>query len=129
MMKEKVLQMTLFDLKPMTKTSMKKWIAALRRGGYKRGRGQLRDAHGGYCCLGVYARTCGVKLPRGGSALLPKEVLPQKTQLHLAAMNDRGVPGRDGPLYSFSEIADCIEATYLPHVGEKKSKKAKKKKK
>lgn len=36
-----------------TKKFKDKWIAALRSGKYKQGRGQLRSLNNNYCCLGV----------------------------------------------------------------------------
>ena len=37
----------------MNKSIKKKWLAALRSGKYKQGRGALRSKNNEYCCLGV----------------------------------------------------------------------------
>lgn len=37
----------------MKKSIMEKWVAALRSGEYKQGKGQLRNSQNEFCCLGV----------------------------------------------------------------------------
>lgn len=44
------------------KNLVKKWVAALRSGKYKQGKGVLRSEKGKYCCLGVL---CDVASPKG----------------------------------------------------------------
>lgn len=44
------------------KNLVKKWVAALRSGKYKQGKGVLRSEKGNYCCLGVL---CDIVNPKG----------------------------------------------------------------
>lgn len=94
-----------------------KWIAALRSGNYKQGRGRLKHA-GRYCCLGVLGDVMGCQFTRHivfkdgidvgdvgayHSGFLSKHVgLHLNQQSNLVCMNDGGK--------SFDEIADWIEA-------------------
>jgi hypothetical protein len=104
---------------------IKKWVAALRSGEYKQGKGTLHNTTDNtYCCLGVLGRVWGLKQyksaiePRlcgyGSSAtnflddedfgkLAPKKSLA--VQSDLARMNDSGK--------SFEAIADWIEENLL----------------
>lgn len=106
----------------MKKEIADQWVAALRRGEYEQGRGQLKNVYGKFCALGVL---CDVVAPnnwkqmRDGryacemdeidshSTLLPTSVLVMtgmhsRSETNLAGLND--VAGR-----SFDEIADYIE--------------------
>lgn len=104
----------------MDKALKKKWVAALRSGKYRQGRGKLRTgtSHGGhakYCCLGVLCEVVGVHRIGdsfyeyeydGSSYLLPlplrdKLMVYSDIQEVLVNMNDRGE--------SFRTIADWIE--------------------
>lgn len=101
-----------------------KWIKALRSGRYKQEEGTLYDPHrGGYCCLGVGERICGVRKefladlgrPKDISIEVPEEkrmpTLPLTIVNQLAAMND----GTDDYTYkkyekqTFKQIANWIE--------------------
>lgn len=84
-----------------------KWVAALRSGEFKQGRGALYK-NGKYCCLGVADKIEGYEPDARDSILKHHENVPEiirgDTELtaRLATMNDEG--GK-----SFSEIADYIE--------------------
>lgn len=96
-----------------------KWVAALRSGEYKQGRGSLRERDA-YCCLGVlcdiHARETGCRWGDRNeyldcSGILPVLVRdwaglrlrdPEVDRYCLSAQNDNGA--------SFPEIADLIEA-------------------
>jgi hypothetical protein len=102
------------DMKAALKT---KWLAALRGGKYKQGRGLLRNKDNECCCIGVF---CDLVAPNGwkegvvfgegfkhnGQAHIPKETFLKKFGLHnskaLIFMNDF-------KRLSFAEIADWIE--------------------
>lgn len=105
-------------MNPEVKT---KWVAALRSGDYRQGRGTLRSSADEYCCLGVLCDLAvkdgildqpdrgpyrGSPWSYGGNSGYPPVgvdywvgALRMGT---LVDMNDTGVP--------FSEIADYIEA-------------------
>ena len=109
----------------MDKSLKKKWIAKLRSGDIKQGRGYLCNSRGNMCCLGVLGHVQGlsnkelkrdsifeeITLPTGYNAGLRKS-----TREKLARMNDgllkdeivsidqKVIPGK-----SFLEIADWIE--------------------
>jgi len=98
----------------MNKDIKAKWLAALRSGKYKQGKGELIEelidgpAH---CCLGVL---CDIVDPTNaydwaGQQLLPDEVIneadtgsdnPKVGVKSLSEMNDAGMP--------FNELADLI---------------------
>lgn len=102
---------------------IKKWVAALRSGEYKQGKGALQSKDG-YCCLGV---GCDIFIPKDkqvldpmgllmgsypNSQLLAPSWLPainldysNKNKTMLSTLNDNGK--------SFDEIADLIEKEYL----------------
>ncbi len=46
--------------KTQRKANRKKWVAALRSGEYKQGKGCLENANGEFCCIGVLAKLAGV---------------------------------------------------------------------
>lgn len=86
----------------------KEWIAALRSGKYKQGRGSLYDdINNTYCCLGVLGVCAQLPLEtlshRGYLREFGKEyhLLCCSTQSLLATRNDVG--------HSFEAIADYIE--------------------
>src|SRR5687767_14975041 len=86
------------------------WVAALRSGNYRQGRGILHDG-AGYCCLGVFGdlqnipthvlrKWGGVNLEFDES-LQPLSAINHAVRNQLAQMNDSGK--------TFPEIADYIE--------------------
>ena len=84
------------DMKKVTK---KKWIAALKSGDFKQGKGQLRHRDN-YCCLGVLCVITGNSKNRGMTDIFPKMGegtlsmefmgLSVKQQDKLATLNDQG---------------------------------------
>lgn len=105
----------------------KKWVAALRSGEYRQGRGALRSGDE-YCCLGVacdlYSKETGVSWESEAETtfvyLGQNAVLPQEVKNWLGLCNDSGrcpakyQPGslihwNDGG-WTFEEIADWIES-------------------
>lgn len=96
-----------------------KWVAALRSGQFKQGRGRLHF-YGTYCCIGVLAVVQGVNLSADErfqfedsicTSSLPENLmagLDQLTTGNLADMNDGH--GADKPGMTFAQIADYIEA-------------------
>ena len=98
----------------------REWVAALRSGEYKQGRGQLCiDDH--YCCLGVLYDACidgeWVRGPGGGWSIGPHGV--QTANLPFPVCDaiglrlgdqDRLIRMNDGGHKSFAQIADWIEA-------------------
>ena len=92
-----------------------KWVAALRSGQYKQGRGRLRQEDK-YCCLGVLCDLSPIgtweSVESGivyfGADVLTPNAVDEWACLYgsqiatLATLNDEGK--------SFSEIADYIEA-------------------
>jgi hypothetical protein len=113
-----------------------KWIAALRSGEYKQGKGYLRDGDT-WCCLGVLATIQGYEVPDKTETILEyywKESLGYNVHV-LAGMNDGSLEqvavtlsiwekrlvesGLPLPIYpedltkryTFLEIADYIERT------------------
>jgi hypothetical protein len=111
----------------MLNENAKKWVAALRSGKYKQGKGKLHDVDDKYCCLGIACKVAmenGVELNKkynaddlwytydGKSTYLPSSVLlwlrlrngrggcPDYST-DLAAYNDTGI--------TFNQIADIIE--------------------
>lgn len=71
----------------MKKSIAKKWVAALRSGDYKQGKGQLRDTKNRFCCLGVLCNLHAQAHPKiaamqrdkdaymASTGLLPQEVM------------------------------------------------------
>lgn len=101
----------------------RKWIAALRSGEFRQGRGQLRRDNS-YCCLGVacelYRRENGGEWRHLGNGRFSffdvAGLLPNEVQCWLGLRRCDGfyggsslVGGNDGG-YSFAEIADLIES-------------------
>jgi hypothetical protein len=92
-----------------------KWVAALRSGEYKQGRGLLRNGAGQYCCLGVLCEIQGVPRAKAGfqfdgdveRAYMPSHAFLNGLGLYLQA--DTVAHMNDDLEHSFSEIADYIE--------------------
>jgi len=87
-----------------------KWVAALRSGKYRQGRGHLRvvnlDGSITFCCLGVLHMVVEGELPPNDFGYLScsteeKANISRENQLALATLNDDGK--------TFLEIADVIE--------------------
>lgn len=103
----------------MPKELLQKWLAGLRSGDFKQGRGAMCTHDGHYCCLGVLQKTVGDAVEDGawpspawrkthgvnflykGYENWPAPFLPALGQ-EADAANDTG--------YTFAEIADAIEA-------------------
>jgi hypothetical protein len=93
----------------------RKWVEALRSGGYKQGKGWLRTADDCFCCIGVLCDISGkgewtdaepnkayITPEWYGSALPDPKLLPKTYADKLIFLND-------GEGKSFAEIADWIE--------------------
>jgi hypothetical protein len=112
----------------VNKKNIRKWVKALRSGKYKRAIGALRNRNR-FCCLGVACDVSqvgewGVNGYDGRNGTLPASVcewlglrssdpgLHDKRGLRKAAsyLNDKR-------RYTFDEIADAIERTYLTKGG------------
>lgn len=110
----------------MLNENAKAWVAALRSGKYKQGRGHLKTTAELYCCLGV---ACDVAIQAGlplvvghGERLISFDaestVLPTAVQTWLGLQtSDGGARGlvalvtyNDQVGWSFAEIADYIES-------------------
>lgn len=89
----------------------KKWVAALRSGEYKQGKGTLyRENNDTHCCLGVACRIAGME----NDTIAALDYIPirynipdfligeEEIPLTLSSMNDEKV-------LPFTEIADWIE--------------------
>lgn len=101
-----------------------KWVAALRSGEYKQGRGALQDTTGGYCCLGVLCRVMEIPshYTSGGTWFGdPDQSKPSKHYLPDYVKDQVGLHGRqifelanrnDGVAeygkHDFNQIADYI---------------------
>lgn len=107
----------------MLNDAAKKWVAALRSGEYRQGKGALVTEDGKYCCLGVACHLYemeGVQPPIAyrGRNFLPDAVcewLGTACISLVALLNDgQGIP--------FPEIADIIESEpeglFVPQVKE-----------
>lgn len=85
----------------------KKWIAALRSGKYKQGKGSLYNPERReYCCIGVLGRCADLRyLGDRGYLFAATEIaatgVSQTEQRHLASLNDQGC--------TFKQIATWIE--------------------
>lgn len=92
----------------MDATLKAKWIAALRSGKFKQGRGQLRKGNE-YCCLGVLCKVARIPISASGESAgksgykLIDRRISSKASETLWRMNDH-------QMASFSQIADYIEA-------------------
>lgn len=99
------------------------WLAALRSGKYKQGRGRLRSADDKYCCLGIACEVAGMRAELEMGRYIYYE--PDSSDYHLAYLgHDHAVRLEiDGLMptlaemndetASFAEIADFLEATWL----------------
>lgn len=106
----------------------KKWVAALRSGNYKQGRGVLKSPHNEYCCLGVACELYRQEHPNArwsdlsafmiGSVKAYQEALPIEVQEWLGLKTSLGqfsggrtLAGLNDHYYaSFDQIADQIES-------------------
>lgn len=103
---------------------VRRWVAALRCGGYTQARNFLRNNTGGFCCLGVLcdlaARDGGPQWVNeshylGGNVNLPSVISEfvtgyrgnraDRCVIHFAKRNDAGD--------TFAELADIIEKDLL----------------
>lgn len=100
----------------MTKEQKYTWLAALRSGEYKQGKGRLSDEESqSFCCMGV-AEDQGLAMR--GSPYYLCDFLGSRLQEVLGSLNDEGF-GDDNPdPWTFAEIADFIEA-HIPACDEK----------
>lgn len=106
----------------MDKELKAKWVAALRSGQYKQGKGKLLANDGAMCCLGVLEAVCGTdvetiaafaadlcitKSRRKTTSEEDYELreIPLDVRDKLADLNDGWLGHK-----SFAEIADFIEA-------------------
>lgn len=92
----------------LTTEQIREWVAALRSGLYKQGRGRLKRGRG-YCCLGVANEVCDLGVPPGAGTLntwLFDPVLDDEVEKALVALNDNY--GAD-----FDDIAELLEELYL----------------
>lgn len=85
------------------------WVAALRSGEYKQGKGCLHN-DGKFCCLGVWLKVVKGKLSAVGDHITNNLYYDQMERegidtLTLASLNDDSFHG-----HSFPQIADWIEA-------------------
>lgn len=81
-----------------------KWVAALRSGEYKQGRGQLYvPKENSYCCLGVLGCVVHGLKPTTLGGRFYLGALPHDVENTIAEMNDEQE-------MNFSEIADWIDA-------------------
>ena len=97
----------------LNKRNLRAWLAALRSGKYRQGRGALRTVDNTYCCLGVAAKVCpktlgqGVEL--GNDSSLREEYFPFNVADQLITLNDN-------QHRSFKYIANWLEKRLLPLV-------------
>ena len=114
----------------MNKVIKQKWIAALRSGEYKQGKGQLHNSKGEFCCLGVLCdlavkegvvqKTAGDSdLHYDGATLTPPPSVQKWAGSDLSCLDIDTVVGieeeyytelnDDGDSLTFDQIADLIE--------------------
>ena len=110
--------------------NMRKWVAALRSGDYKQGRGDLHIPDDRYCCLGVACEISGLGKWREYSYVidgmdyvgdLPVPVaewlgLPTGSSGYgtdVELIDSTAISLNDRYDYTFEQIADAIERTYL----------------
>jgi hypothetical protein len=123
----------------INKEHFREWVAALRSGKYEQGGLALGRVDNTFCCLGVACEVAGVPRAPGGKG---KDCatyyygeegnsgsLPLEAQKWLGIHTNNPFVrhlGRERQLFilndrvglSFSQIADCIEQTYLPEDWE-----------
>lgn len=112
----------------MKKDIAVQWVAALRSGQYKQGKGKLRDKHDNYCCLGVLCDILGVEWFKNdiecnystskdsrATKFLPESIVEESGMRTTAGKydyaNDSLVAKNDNSV-AFSEIADIIEQNW-----------------
>lgn len=121
---------------PVNEENMRKWVAALRSGNYKQGRGDLRkrpinESGFVFCCLGVLCDISGLGEWDGTCYLVngdPYEgdlPVPVAEWLGLVPVgsdkygtdveleDSTAINLNDNYGYTFEQIADAIERTYL----------------
>jgi hypothetical protein len=89
----------------MTDDEARAWVAALRSGEYKQGKGQLKTPEGNFCCLGVANEVMALGvLDTNGTLQMGKIYmkLPSGLQERLFGLND-------SHSLTFAEIAAYIE--------------------
>lgn len=119
----------------MKKDIADKWVAALRSGKYKQGKGTLRDSGNNFCCLGVLCdildipsslHVSSISLESGinwsygmNDEVLNSAILPNSALLLSEIKNQHGDFGFKDSLVtlndngsSFMEIADVIEKNW-----------------
>ena len=108
----------------MLNPNAQKWVAALRSGKYKQGKGKLCDSTGNHCCLGIACRVYeeeigGLKITSLGASMDFDGCyfwLPSKVQKWLGLRTDFGEYDYNCLSYhndhgnTFDEIADIIES-------------------
>jgi len=74
----------------MKKAEKTKWVAALRSGKYKQGKGALRHSDNTYCCLGVAVSAITNRDPRNGQPYIKdgRFGLSHQLQRALGCVND-----------------------------------------
>ena len=94
----------------MNKELKKKWVAALRSGGYQQGRHVLySEREDTYCCLGVLCDIQGVSKKKMNQKMFPSQVgkgvcgFSGRVSVALSKMNDEGI--------GFTDIAKYINKT------------------
>lgn len=106
----------------MTRKQFAEWIAALRSGEYKQGRGKLRTDDKCYCCLGVYADIVDPenKTDWKGDFYLSKSLVESFYSDHGSHKDKDERPSlvhlNDDERQTFSEIADILEANPEDYV-------------
>lgn len=101
----------------LDKDFKKEWVAALRSGEFRQGKGRLKKYNGStecnyFCCLGVAREICPALQGESNLALTweDQELIGLSGNDHneLMKLND-GDKWHDIPRHSFKEIADYIE--------------------
>ena len=102
--------------------NIQKWVDALRSGEYEQGKGNLKTADGKFCCLGVACEISELGEWNGRYYLDASNFLPPEVQGWLGLSSSPQIVGvADGSAWylndhrgwSFDQIADAIERTYL----------------
>src|SRR3954468_6246696 len=97
-----------------------KWVEALRSGEYKQTQNYLKDPTG-YCCLGVLAEVCGMKIISGDTEESSnyfnaieidgkgKDYQPLRDLIGNEAEVQNLIDMNDSDDYNFNEIANYVE--------------------
>lgn len=100
----------------MKKEIADRWVAALRSGKYKQGKGELHDkVNNTYCCLGVLCEIEGIKssldylIESKENPLISDSGYIQSLDYPLSTLND-GYESDES--LTFDEIADVIQMTW-----------------